>query len=159
MNKEQMIVLLQDYGKNKYSLYQAKKEYNKLEQYKYEYNIRIGSNLEINSDIRPKNKTSDKVASAVIDLEKQKEINKAKMQELELVIKELEDKIEEVNQFLNALYDYERFAIENYYMKKRTQYNIGEKIFLEEFGMQRSEKTIKNIIKKAFKRLGIENST
>ena len=155
MNKEQMIVLLQDYGKNKYSLYQAKKEYNKLEQYKYEYNIRIGSNLEINSDIRPKNKTSDKVAMAVIDLEKQKEINKAKMQELELVIKELEDKIDEVDHFLNALYDYERFAIENYYMKKRTQYNIGEKIFLEEFGMQRSEKTIKNIIKKAFKRLGM----
>ena len=150
-----MIVLLQDYGKNKYSLYQAKKEYNRLEQYKYEYNIRIGSNLEINSDIRPKNKTSDKVAMAVIDLEKQKEINKAKMQELELVIKELEDKIDEVDHFLNALYDYERFAIENYYMKKRTQYNIGEKIFLEEFGMQRSEKTIKNIIKKAFKRLGM----
>lgn len=155
MNKEQMIVLLQDYGKNKYSLYQAKKEYNRLEQYKYEYNIRIGSNLEINSDIRPKNKTSDKVAMTVIDLEKQKEINKAKMQELELVIKELEDKIDEVDHFLNALYDYERFAIENYYMKKRTQYNIGEKIFLEEFGMQRSEKTIKNIIKKAFKRLGM----
>lgn len=155
MNKEQMIVLLQDYGKNQYSLYQAKKEYNKLDQYKYEYNIRIGSNLEINSDIRPKNKTSDKVANAVIDLEKQKEINKAKMQELELVIKELEDKLEEVNQFLNALYDYERFAIEYYYMRKRTQYNIGEKIFLEEFGMQRSEKTIKNIIKKAFKRLGM----
>lgn len=155
MNKEQMIVLLQDYGKNKYSLYQAKKEYNRLEQYKYEYNIRIGSNLEINSDIRPKNKTSDKVAMTVIDLEKQKEINKAKMQELEIVIKELEDKIDEVDHFLNALYDYERFAIENYYMKKRTQYNIGEKIFLEEFGMQRSEKTIKNIIKKAFKRLGM----
>lgn len=155
MNKEQMIVLLQDYGKNQYSLYQAKKEYNKLEAYKYDYNIRIGSSLEINSDIRPKNKTSDKVAMAVIDLEKQKEINKAKLQELELVIKELEEKLEEVDQFLKALYDYERYAIEYYYMRKRTQYNIGEKIFLEEFGMQRSEKTIKNIIKKAFKRLGM----
>lgn len=155
MNKEQMIVLLQDYGKNKYALYQAKKEWHRLEKYTYDYNIRLGNNLEINSDIRPKNKTSDKVATAVIDIEKKRESNKAKMQELELVIRELEEKLEEVDQFLLALYDYERYAIENYYMKKRTQYNIGEKIFLEEFGIQRSEKTIKNIIKKAFKRLGM----
>lgn len=150
-----MIGLLQDYGKNKYQLYQAKKEWHKLDTYVYEYNIRLGSSLEINSDIRPKNKTSDKVASAVIDIEKQKEKNKAKMQELEQSILELEEKINEVDHFLNALYDYERYAIENFYIRKRTQYNIGEKIFLEEFGMQRSEKTIKNIIKKAFKRLGM----
>lgn len=155
MNKEQMIVLLQEYGKNKYSLYQARKEYSKLDHYVYEYNITLGSSYEINSDIRPKNKTSDKVANAVIDIEKKKEQNKVKMQELEHTIAELEEKIEEVDQFLNALYDYERYAIENFYMRKRTQYNIGEKIFLEEFGMQRSEKTIKNIIKKAFKRLNM----
>ena len=155
MNKEQMIVLLQEYGKNKYSLYQAKKEYNKLDHYVYEYNIKLTSSYEINSDIRPKNKTSDKVANAVIDIDKLKEKNKGRMLELETIISDLEDKIEEVDQFLNALYDYERYAIENFYMKKRTQYNIGEKIFLEEFGMQRSEKTIKNIIKKAFKRLNM----
>lgn len=155
MDKEQMIVLLQEYGKNKYSLYQAQKEWNRISHYTYEYNIRLSGTMEINSDIRSKNKTSDKVANAVIEIDKQKEKNKARIQELEITIKDLQEKIEEVDQFLNALYDYERYAIENFYMKKRTQYNIGEKIFLEEFGIQRSEKTIKNIIKKAFKRLGM----
>lgn len=153
MEKEQMIEYLRNYKLYKYQAYCIEKDIKKLNNNIFEYNIKLTNIMGINSDIHSQNKISDKVPNAVIEIEKKREANQKKIDELKLELTCINQKVEDVDNFLNALYDHERLVIENFYVNHRSKFDIGENIFLKEFGVPKSEKTITNIINKSFEKL------
>lgn len=153
MDKEQMIEHLRNYKTYKYQIHNLEKEIKKLNAIIFDFNIRLTNQMGINADIHSKNKTSDKVSEAVIELEKKREKNQLQVNQLMMEKQKLTEYVDEVDSFLKALYDIERVAVENFFVNHRTKFDIGENIFLKEFGVPKSEKTITNIINKAFNKL------
>lgn len=153
MEKEQMIEYLRNYNTYGYQVHKLEKEIDNLRDQIFDYNIKLTANMGINNDIHSKNQIGDKVYNAVIEIEKKRENNQARIVELEAELKQVKEKMDEVDAFLNALYDFERVAIVNFFVKHRTKFDIGEHIFLSEFGVPKSEKTITNIINRAFDKL------
>lgn len=153
MDKEQMIEHLRNYKTYKYQIHNLEKEIKKLNAIIFDFNIRLTNQMGINADIHSKNKTSDKVSEAVIELEKKREKNQLQVNQLMMEKQKLTEYVDEVDSFLNALYDHEYVAIYNHYVNGRQKYDIGENIFYREFKVPKTEKTITNIINKAFRRL------
>ena len=122
-----------------------------------EIETKITSSMEINADIRSKNKKSDKVGEAVINSiqkseAKIKEIEN-KIEEIEQEIEMLESLIQEVKIRLEALSSKERELLTAYYIDAKTYDEIGNILYFELYKQTRSGESIKKIVEKALEKM------
>ena len=161
MNREEMIELLKKHKEREASLKLKYKERGDLLIKKHniekhtEIETKITSSMEINADIRSKNKKSDKVGEAVINSIQKSE---AKIKEIENKIEEieiemLESLIQEVKIRLEALSSKERELLTAYYIDAKTYDEIGNILYFELYKQTRSGESIKKIVEKALEKM------
>lgn len=156
MTREELIILLKEYKENKARLNIRLKE--------LKMNRLVLSGLDdietstttsfgINSDIHSKNAISDKVSHAVAENESKKDEIIEKINNLEEVVRGLREKIEIVEDRLEALKYKEKLLLMAYYIDGRSYDEIGNQLYFELFNQTRSWETIKKIIEKAMNKI------
>lgn len=160
MTREILIDLLKNYKERKASLELKTREKNMYEKRKQgciEVEINTTSKLEINSDIRSKNKISDKVGEAVVNnIQKNDEIKKEaeeKIKELIPQIEILKSQTEEVEIRLKSLYPKEKELLTAYYIENRTYEEIGNILYFDLYKQTRGWEAIKKIVEKALNKM------
>lgn len=153
MTKEELIQLLKEHRETVAKLKLRRKEksnYEKILRRKVEIEAAISASNNINSDIRSKNKISDKVGNTVsesLDREKiDKQKAKEEIKELEIIINELENKVKEVDIRLNSLYYKEREILTAYYVDHRTAEDICQRLYFKLFNRTCSPRYIRKVI-------------
>ena len=117
LERKEVIEKLKNYNRNCSILKELKKKLITLEDIRNEYEINLTSQYGINNDIKSKNKVSDKVASAVIQKEKQNEDIETKITTLQNKIKERENEKDFVETFVSALKKSDREIIVAVYVE------------------------------------------
>lgn len=156
MTKEELIVLLRTYRENKARLKLRKKEKKMLELRREGYKeieTSVTTSYEINSDIHSKNNISDKVARKIVENEEKKKKNEEELEEVNKIIKELEEKVEEAEIRLDSLYYKEREILTAYYVDNRTSEDISKNLYFKLFSRTCTPRYVRDIIKKATEKL------
>ena len=155
MSKEELIQLLKDYKENKAKLNIKLKELKncRIRLKHLEFETTSTTTYGINQDIHSKNKISNKVLDKIEQndtkrIELQKEI-----EDLEKEVKELREKVEAVDDRLACLKYREKEILHAYYIEGRTYQDIGENLYFSLFHQTRDGDTIKDIVKKATKKM------
>lgn len=161
MTKEELIQLLKDHKENVAKLKLRKKEKNsyerKLNAKPPKIEISMSSATGINSDIRSKNKISDKVGDTVVNAiakyEKEQEEIRRKIADLNTIILELEEKVEEAEIRLNSLYYKEYEILNAYYVENRTAEDISQNLYFQLFSRTCSPRYIRTIIQESTEKI------
>ena len=156
MTKEELIVLLRTYRENKARLKLRKKEKKMLELRREGYKeieTSVTTSYEINSGIHSKNNISDKVARRIVENEEKKKKNEEELEEVNKIIKELEEKVEEAEIRLDSLYYKEREILTAYYVDNRTTEDISQNLYFKLFSRTCTPRYVRDIIKKATEKL------
>lgn len=156
MTKEELIELLKEYKQNKAKLNIKLKEL-KTARIKLKSCDDIETNTTTaygeNQDIHSKNKISDKVLSKIEQNDTRRLELKAEIESLEKIVKDLKDKVEAVEDRLEALKYKERELLYAYYVEGRTYEDIGNNLYLRLFAQTRDKDTIKRIVEKATQKM------
>ena len=150
MTKEELIILLKTYKENKARLKLKLRDKEKiLRQLENIKNITLSvTSYENNSDIHSKNIISDKVGNkASNNTDKELDL-KAQLIEIEETIKELTDKLEEVNIRLEALKYKEREVLTAYYIDGCTYEDIGNLVYYRLFNQTRTARHIQRLVER-----------
>lgn len=160
ITKEEIIGLFQTHKEDFTKLKLRQREKDKISKSIHSYIIgeaeietNITNDYSVNGDIRPKNLVSDKVGNVPIKKEKKLEELQERLKELDPIIEELEDRVEAVTIRLDVLSLKERKIIEAVYFDERTFDDIGNNLYWQLFKQTRTEKAIKNIIKKSINKM------
>ena len=156
MNKEELISLLKDYKENKARLNIQLKEL-KLKRIQLKSYEDIDTSLTtaygINQDIHSKNQISDKVLRKIEQNDTKKRQLQEEINELEKSVRKLREKVEIVEDRLEALKYKEREILTAYYVEGRTAEDIGNKLYFQLFSQTRSDRHIQRIIEKATEKM------
>ena len=156
MNKEELISLLKDYKENKARLNIKLKELKmkriQLKSYD-DIDISLSTAYGINQDIHSKNQISDKVLRKVEQNDMKRRQLQEEINELEKIVIDLREKVESVNDRLEALKYKEREILTAYYVEGRTAEDIGNKLYFQLFSQTRSDRHIQRIIEKATEKM------
>ena len=156
MTKEELIKLLKEYKENKARLNIKHKEL-KLARIKLKACDEIETSTAIrygqNQDIHSKNKISNKVLEKIEQNETRKQELKQEIENLEEVVRDLRNKVEAVDDRLEALKFKERKMLESYYIEGNTYEDIGNRVYWEIYHQTRTGETIKEIIDKALEKI------
>lgn len=156
MNKEELISLLKDYKENKARLKIKLKELKmkriQLKSYD-DIDISLSTAYGINQDIHSKNQISDKVLRKVEQNDMKRRQLQEEINELEKIVSDLREKVESVNDRLEALKYKEREILTAYYVEGRTAEDIGNKLYFQLFSQTRSDRHIQRIIEKATEKM------
>lgn len=156
MNKEELISLLKDYKENKARLNIKLKELKmkriQLKSYD-DVDISLSIAYGINQDIHSKNQISDKVLRKVEQNDTKRRQLQEEINELEKIVSDLREKVESVNDRLEALKYKEREILTAYYVEGRTAEDIGNKLYFQLFSQTRSDRHIQRIIEKATEKM------
>lgn len=156
MKKEELIVLLKEYKENKAKLNIKLKEL-KLARINLKACDEIDTSITVaygqNQDIHSKNKISNKVLTQIEQNEIRKEELKQKIKDLEDIVKDLRNKVETVDDRLEALKFKERKMLESYYIEGNTYEDIGNRVYWEIYHQTRTGETIKEIVDKAMEKI------
>lgn len=156
MNKEELISLLKDYKENKARLNIKLKELKmkriQLKSYD-DIDISLSTAYGINQDIHSKNQISDKVLRKVEQNDMKRRQLQEEINELEKIVSDLREKVESVNDRLEALKYKEREILTAYYVEGRTAEDIGNKLYFQLFSQTRSDRHIQRIIEKATEKM------
>lgn len=157
MDKKTMIQKLKDYNKMQSELSIKKLELEKVKDELREigsgYDENMANTYGLNSDIRPKNKVSDKISETIIKNENERKIKERLIKEIGLQIKQLKFELRGVKARLKILGDNERKLVVAYYINGKTAEQISRTTYFELFQRTTSEKTIWNIISKSIERM------
>lgn len=157
MNKNELILLLKQYKENRAKLNIKLKELNILRlrlKALEDIDVSISSgNYEINSDIHSKNQISDKVGNKVAINEDRKKEILIEIENIEAEIRDLREKTEPVEDRIQALTEKEEILVKSYYIEKLSYYEIGNRIYLDQYKETRSGDSIKRTIKEAVKKM------
>lgn len=152
MTKEELINLLKSYKENKARLNIRLKELKLarivLKSLK-EVDVSLTSVIEINGDIHSKNMISDKVGRQVEENDRKRIEKEAEIEFLENQVRKLREKVEAVDDRLEALKYKERELLYAYYIEGRTYQDIGNNLYFKLFNQTRDGDTIKKIVEKA----------
>ncbi len=156
MTKEELIQLLKEYKQNKAKLNIKLKEL-KTARIKLKACDDIETNTTStygqNQDIHSKNKISNKVLSKIEENEIKRLELQEEIEELEKIVRELNAKVEAVEDRLIGLKYKEREILIAYYVEGRTAEDIGNNLYFNLFNQTRSSRQIQGIIKKAVNKL------
>lgn len=156
MTKEELIKLLKEYKENKARLNIKLKEL-KLARIKLkacdEIETSATTSYGQNQDIHSKNKISNKVLEKVEQNEIRKQELRQEIENLEEVVRDLRNKVEAVDDRLEALKFKERKMLESYYIEGNTYEDIGNRVYWEIYHQTRTGETIKEIIDKALEKI------
>lgn len=156
MTKQELIQLLKEYKQNRAKLNIKLKEL-KTARIKLKACDDIESNITTtygeNQDIHSKNKISNKVLSKIEENEIRRLELKAEIEDLEKIVREVREKVESVEDRLEALKYKERELLYAYYVEGRTYEDIGNNLYLRLFAQTRDKDTIKRIVEKATQKM------
>ena len=157
MTKEELIQLLKTYRESKAKLRLREKDlikYNKdMKEAEKELEIIKTRKLEINSDIRTKNKISDTTANAVIRREQHIAEMKEKIAKTEEEIEKLKFNVEQIDDRLICLNYKEKELLTAYYIDNRTAEEIGTNLYWRIYNRTCSAKNIYIILKRAVEKM------
>lgn len=158
MTKEEFIEVLKSYKENKAKLQLREKEKEKYEKMYLknrhpELEKGITSVVGINNDIKSKNKTSDKVADAIIHAEEKQEEALKKIDELNKEIDRLKNLVEEAEIRLNSLYYKEKEIVYAYYVDNRTAEDISQNLYFKLFSRTCSIRYIRKLINNCLEKM------
>ena len=156
MNKEELINLLKEYKENKAKLNIKLKEL-KLARIKLksceDVETSITAGYGYNSEIHSKNKISNKVLQKIEQNNFRKQELETEIENLEKIVRELREKVDFVNDRIDALKFKERKMLESYYIEGNTYEDIGNRVYWEIYHQTRTGETIKEIIDKALDKM------
>ena len=157
MDKDSLRQLLKDYKSNIANRDRVKLDIERFDsRYKKvldDYDIKLSGSYEINGDIRPKYKISDKVATAVIRRDKKLEKLKDERLEKTKVLDHYNYLIKTTETYLASLNDNDRAIVEARYIEGYSRDYIASSIYIKIYGTICSVENIDTIIIKAFNRM------
>lgn len=157
MDKDSLRQLLKDYKSNIANRDRVKLDIERFDsRYKKvldDYDIKLSGSYEINGDIRPKYKISDKVATAVIRRDKKLEKLKDERLEKTKVLDHYNYLIKTTETYLASLNDNDRAIVEARYIEGYSRDYIASSIYIKIYGTICSVENIDKIIIKAFNRM------
>lgn len=156
MTREDLIDLLKEYKENKAKLNIKLKEL-KLARIKLkacnDINTSLTTAYGLNQNIHSRNQISNKVLQKIEQNDTRKQEMQEEIESLEEIIKNLRDKVETVDDRLEALKFKERRMLEAYYIEGNTYEDIGNRVYWEIYHQTRTGETIKEIVDKALEKI------
>lgn len=154
MNKEGLRDLLKNYKANKSKRNRLRLDLERFDKrykrYIDDYEIKLGSSYDINSDIRPKNKISDKVATAVIKRDEKIEDLKKNRESLVKDMEHYDYLVLTTEEYLKVLNENDRAIMVARYIDGYTRDYIANDIYLKLYGTFCSIENIDKITNRAF---------
>lgn len=142
LERKEVIEKMKNYNRNCSILKELRKKLTDLEEKQTSYSLQLTSQYGINNDIRSKNKVGDKVASAVIQKEKQNEDLKEYIESIKERIKHKEKDKEFVEDFISALKKSDREIIVAVYIEGVPINQVIKEVYFKMYDRTCETKTI-----------------